>query len=245
MKRRLRQDLHTLAGPYALNALPEDELRRFEEHLAHCDACVQEVRGLVETTAVLGSAAATTPPEEMRRRILAEVARTRQLTPAPEPVFITRSGWRQKALVVALAASVVAALALGGFAYRLAQQVEELRRDQSAVAAVMAAPDAEFNGAELDNGVSATVVSSGQRGELVFSAEGLRPVEGRDYQLWLLDGEGDPRSGGLVRLRADGATTPLLATGLGDAEDVAVTIEPAGGSPAPTADPIMAMPLNA
>lgn len=244
VKRRLRQDLHTLAGPYALNALPSEELARFEEHLAHCDACVQEVRGLVETTALLGSAASTAPPEEMRRRVLAEVGRTRQLNPAAEPVVVVRSGWRQKALVVALAASVIAALALGGFAFQLARQVEDLRRDQTSVAAVMAAPDAELNGAELDNGTSATVVSSGQRGELVFSAEGLQPVEGKDYQLWLLDDEGDPRSGGLVPVESGGGTTPLLAKGIGDAADVAVTVEPDGGSPAPTTEPVMAMPLS-
>ena len=51
-----RPELHTLAGAYALDAVPEADRARFERHLAGCDACAQEIAGLRETTARLGVA---------------------------------------------------------------------------------------------------------------------------------------------------------------------------------------------
>jgi anti-sigma-K factor RskA len=77
-----RAVLHTLVGAYALDSLGEDDRARFERHLARCDACAQEVRGLRETTALLGSAAAASPPGPMRARVIAAAARIRQQPPA-------------------------------------------------------------------------------------------------------------------------------------------------------------------
>jgi anti-sigma-K factor RskA len=76
-----RADPHTLAGPYALNALPPRDRDRFERHLAACPACADEVRGLRETAARLAGAAAVQPPARLKERVLAEAARTRQLPP--------------------------------------------------------------------------------------------------------------------------------------------------------------------
>ena len=38
-------DLHLMAGPYALNSLDEVERQRFERHLASCDTCRDDVSG--------------------------------------------------------------------------------------------------------------------------------------------------------------------------------------------------------
>ncbi|MEU9386205.1 zf-HC2 domain-containing protein, partial [Streptomyces sp. NPDC048279] len=43
-----REDLHSLAAPYALDALEPGERRRFEKHLGGCDRCAAEVRALTE-----------------------------------------------------------------------------------------------------------------------------------------------------------------------------------------------------
>ncbi|MGE5289763.1 MAG: anti-sigma factor domain-containing protein [Micromonosporaceae bacterium] len=90
--------LHTLAGAYALNALGDPEHARFERHLAHCDACIQEVDGLRETAALLGSAVATRPPERLRDAVLVAAERTRQNPPVPQPEWSRQSpgpapGW--------------------------------------------------------------------------------------------------------------------------------------------------------
>lgn len=241
---RLRQDLHTLAGAYALNALPEDELRRFEEHLAHCESCVQEVRGLSETAALLGAATARTPPEAMRRRVLEEVSRTRQLAPAQARLAVPRPRWWSWGGSLVLAASLVVVLALGGVVAWQQRQIAELENSEQAIAAVLAAPDIEVASGRPAEGVSATVVSSESRGDLVFSAQGLDPLSEQDYQLWLAEPDGSVRSAGLLRVAPGGEVRPLLADGIGEAEGIAVTIEPEGGSDQPTSDPMMQMPLE-
>ncbi|MFS4096266.1 RskA family anti-sigma factor, partial [Streptomyces sp. AF1A] len=43
-----REDLHSLAAPYALDALEPGERLRFEKHLQGCGRCAAEVRDLAE-----------------------------------------------------------------------------------------------------------------------------------------------------------------------------------------------------
>ena len=76
----LRNDLHTLTGVYALDALDTAaEVARFERHLNRCDSCTGEVRGFRETATRLGFAVARQPPPALRTAVMADVARTRQL----------------------------------------------------------------------------------------------------------------------------------------------------------------------
>ena len=55
---RLRRDLHSLAGPYALDALDAGERDRFERHMARCPRCQGEVRRMSQTATALAMAAA-------------------------------------------------------------------------------------------------------------------------------------------------------------------------------------------
>jgi anti-sigma-K factor RskA len=79
--RFLREELHTLTGVYALDALDGAERDRFEHHLHRCPQCDNEVRGMRETAGRLGMAVAAVPPAHLRERVLAAVANTRQLPP--------------------------------------------------------------------------------------------------------------------------------------------------------------------
>ncbi len=235
--------MHTLAGAYALNALEEEGLRRFEEHLAYCESCAQEVRGLTETAALLGTAAARRPPQDLRRRVLDEVSRTRQLAPAPVPLAIPRRWW-QKGMGLGLAASLLLAVVLGGVAANQYRELSEMRQNEREVALVLAAPDARTTSAQPAEGVSVSVVTSHSRGRLVFSAEGLDRLDDEDYQLWLARPGGSVRSAGILAVDSDGSARPLVATGADEAEGVAMTVEPEGGSPQPTTAPMMEMPLE-
>jgi anti-sigma-K factor RskA len=77
----LRHDLHTLTGVYALDAIEGSERDRFERHLHRCQPCGNEVRGLRETAGRLAVAVAGVPPPQLKERVLAAAARTRQLPP--------------------------------------------------------------------------------------------------------------------------------------------------------------------
>ncbi|MEE4545802.1 anti-sigma factor [Streptomyces sp. V4-01] len=74
-------DLHTLTGAYALDALSGPESGEFVRHMARCRACAQEVRELRETAARLALAVAEAPPARMRVRVLAALPEVRQLPP--------------------------------------------------------------------------------------------------------------------------------------------------------------------
>lgn len=74
-------DVHTLTGAYALDALEGAERSEFEEHLTRCPECAREVDELRATGAKLGLAVAASPPESLRRKVMTEVAATRQDSP--------------------------------------------------------------------------------------------------------------------------------------------------------------------
>jgi anti-sigma-K factor RskA len=251
-------DIHTLTGAYAAAALPPDERARFEAHLAECDDCAQEIRELLETTTLLGVAAATAAPPQLRERVMAEVARTRQLPPLVPPLVPTRPAagpsrrparregrarWERRirrwALTTAACLAVVV-IGLGAFAFQLYREAEQSRQLANRVAAVLTAPDVRSVTATSD-GSTATVVVSRQRSEMVFLARGLPGAPGRhEYQLWMI-GPSGPRSAGL--LGPSGRVPPLILRGPADANALGVTVEPTGGSRRPTTDPVLLVRL--
>ncbi|MGA8115948.1 MAG: zf-HC2 domain-containing protein, partial [Actinocatenispora sp.] len=55
-------EVHTLIGPYALDAVTDIERAAVERHLATCPTCRAEVAELSATAARLGAATVTSPP---------------------------------------------------------------------------------------------------------------------------------------------------------------------------------------
>jgi anti-sigma-K factor RskA len=84
---------------------------------------------------------------------------------------------------------------------------------------------------------SARVLWSRSRG-LLFSATGLAPLPaGQTYQLWIISGRSAPISNGWIfKTDAAGSVTTLFATPttLPQPTAIAVTVEPDGGTLAPT-----------
>lgn len=241
-----RADLHTLAGPYALHALPPRDRARFERHLAACDGCAQEVRGLHETAARLAAAAAAPPPGRLRERVLAEAARTRQLGPAPRgrgrPVA-HRPGRARPAAVAVSAVFLAAAVAFGSLALVTRHSLSQAQARDHMLAAVLTAPDARMMSAPVTGGGIVTVVMSHEEHALVFSSAGLPGLPaGKGYELWLM-GPGGGRPAGMLPRPAHGMTSPVIATGLRRGDMVELTVEPAGGAPRPTTRPILRLIL--
>jgi anti-sigma-K factor RskA len=246
----VNDDLHTLAGAYALDALPEEDRAQFEGHLARCEACLQEVRGLREASAQLGVAVAAPAPARLRTQTLTRIAEVRQLPPAvPEVADLAaeraRRPRRRPLLAYGLAAAcLIVALFSSFLAVRWQQDLSNERAAAQAVAAVLSAPDARTVTAPVQDG-SATVVVSKSRESMVFASSGLRQLpRSRTYELWWMSPAG-ARPAGLVRPNAAGRTDPLVAHDLGDARQVGVTVEPDGGSPQPTSNPFLVLDLPA
>ncbi|MFE5806253.1 anti-sigma factor domain-containing protein [Streptomyces sp. NPDC056491] len=239
-------DLHTLTGAYVLDALEPGERAAVERHLTDCSSCAQEVREFSETVTRLGLAVAAPPSAALRDEVMRRIATVRQ-----EPPVTVRSGrgghvrprWRP-ATNWALAACLAGAVALGGVAVSQYERAEEARQQalqarsvNDAVGAILSAADARVATAPLRGGAVGTVVVSDSRNQAVFAASGLpTPPAGKVYQLWYADG-GKMRSAGLMDTGSPAAAT-LLAGPVNGATGMGVTVEPAGGSPQPTSQPV-------
>ncbi|MFF8414589.1 anti-sigma factor [Streptomyces omiyaensis] len=243
-------DAHTLVAAYALGALDDAERKDFDAHLRACEACRQEAAEFQATTARLAAAVAQPPPAAAKAQVMASIDEVRQLPPRiPTPSATPLLGGilRRRALPLALAASVAAAV-LGGVAgwqtqngQELEQQARQAQQQLDAVSAVLAAPDARTVHGKAANGALTTVVSSEQQNRAVFTAANLpAPGSGKTYQLWL-DHDGTMRPAGLI----DHDGTVLLTGNPADAGAVGLTLEPAGGSAQPTSDPLLLMALPA
>ncbi|CAL9278649.1 MULTISPECIES: anti-sigma factor [Streptomyces] len=243
-------DAHTLSAAYALGALDDDEREDFDAHLQACEVCRQEAAEFQATAARLAAAVAQPPPSAAKAQVMTAIDGVRQLpprVPVRSAAPVLTGTVRRRAVPLALAASVAAA-ALGGVLVwqtqnrqDLEQQAHQAQQQLDAVSAVLAAPDARTIHGRAANGALATVVASERQNKAVFTAANLpAPGTGKTYQLWL-DHDGTMRPAGLVQ--ADG--TVSLSGNPADASAVGLTLEPAGGSPQPTTDPLLLMALPA
>jgi anti-sigma-K factor RskA len=231
-------DLHQLIAPYALDALEADDRSRFEAHLALCEQCRVELVGFLSTTARLGDAEAMTPPPELRERLLTTVSSTPQERPVVTALS-QRSRVRRIAPRVAFVAAVAAAVVgIGGFVAEH-EQAEDLRADRSRFTAVMSAPDAATTEESAAGGGALRVIASPTHDAAVVVGASLSKLDvDQTYQVWRMR-DGKPTSVGLLG-RGPGM---LYVDGIKDADAFAVTVEPSGGSPQPTSDPIVATPV--
>ena len=191
--RLLRDDLHTLTGVYALDALDSAAERdRFARHLNRCQSCSSEVRGLREVATSLAFAAAIEPPPELRTQVLAAAARTRQLPPEVNQHALPRRGARVRGWTPWLAgslaaASLVLAVVFGFMQANTNQQLSQARAQNQEIAAVLSAPGARLLAATTTKGGVATVVLAAAKRELVVTMSGLPALPaGKVYQLWLI-----------------------------------------------------------
>jgi anti-sigma-K factor RskA len=249
-----RHELHLQTGSYALDALTDEEQADFDKHLARCPSCAEEVRGLREAAARLAMATAVTPPPEMRSRVLTSALRTRQLPPAGRNL-LARAGKRTgpRRLSPSRAGLTAGVLALvAAVAFLLVTQLStrsQLQRAQasnSAIAAVLAAPDARIETAPATVGGTVTAVMSLREHEAVVTTADVPSLPGtRVYQLWVMTSSGAAKSAGLLTVTSAGSTEPVLASGVLPGDRLGITVEPAGGTAQPTTTPVVIMPVTA
>ncbi|PZU37460.1 MAG: anti-sigma factor [Microbacterium sp.] len=248
-------DFAELAAGHALHALDPDDERAFVAALAqhpewrhHLDADRVTVSALADGVPEVAPPAAlraglldsilTTPQKRVDAEPAAAAAASVPVTQAPT----RRAGWGARAWF-ALAASIALLLGVGAGATIVAQQ---LNRPAAVVALdrIEAAPDAQSASTTLADGGEATVHWSESLGETVFVSAGLPPIEAdQSYELWFVRGE-EPIAAGVFTADDSGTATALLAGQMAPGDTIAVTVEPAGGSPTgqPTSTPIVAIP---
>jgi anti-sigma-K factor RskA len=230
-------DLHSLMAPYALDALDHDERARFEAHLAQCADCQAEMAGFMATAVRLGDTVSHTPPPALRERLLAEIG----TTPQERPIVTSlaeRRGLRRTLPRLAVAAAVlVGAVGVGGYVVER-QNAQEEHEQRVAVSRVLSASDAQTVAKSFPGGGNVRMVMSAEANSAVIYANKL-PRAGKDkvYQVWLIGSDG-PRSQGTFETSGD-----MIMDGIDQVDQVAVTVEPEGGSKRPTSAPVALIPI--
>lgn len=226
-------EIHALSGAYAVDALDDIERARFEEHLAACAECRAEVTSLQDATLTLSQLSETAPPAALRAKVLADIQNVRPLPPVVARIDRPRPR-RWRSLVAAAAVLGI----LGGGAIAVQQIVQDDSSQLDPASRVLAAADVEHVNLDFKSGASATVSRSASEGRAVLVAREMQPApSGRVYQLWLQDPAGQMISAGLMDGGAE-TSTVVLKGNANAATAVGITIEPKGGSPAPTSAPI-------
>ena len=211
--------IHELVAAYALDALDDSERREFEEHLAGCEQCSEELAGLKDAAAALAYVPeGPAPPAALRDRVLEQVHAER----APKVVLLRRrvalpavAGFG----VVAAAAAIVLAVWASGLSSSL---------DQKRTAIGILADTASKH------------MALGASNQLVIAPDGraalvsglARAPRGKTYELWVIAGS-TPRPAGLFSQGRSGAPI-LLAQRVPKGAKVGLSLERAGGADHPT-----------
>jgi anti-sigma-K factor RskA len=157
-------------------------------------------------------------------------------------------GFAATAAELGLAAAVTPPPALKGRVLADVAALEGARAVDAEIAGLLSATDALVASAATSAGGTATVVASWRAAAMVFTSVGLPVLPPTSvYELWFI-GAGGARPAGLVPAASPGTgrgTPPVLAAGLSGGDVVGVTVEPAGGSAAPTTSPIVVLALPA
>jgi anti-sigma-K factor RskA len=248
-----RDEISELATAYALGSLEGGDLARFEALLRADDAeALAALRDAESTLVDLAAAAPVSPPPAVKAALMARIAAAPSAPSAPalavprrrRPVWpIILSG----AMAAGIAAVVVGWSVSSTYEKRLdalardADQLKAELRSQQAVIAILRDPTTQvvaLAGLPPAPTARARMMWHANAGG-VFVATGLpAPPPGKTYQLWAIAGSDAPVSAGVfsVDARGTGSLSVSPLPGVGAVNTFAVTLEPAGGLPAPSGE---------
>jgi anti-sigma-K factor RskA len=218
-----------LIAGQALHALSEEDSERVALHAAECDRCRRQLREAEAIAASLAYAVPTlAPPPDLRERVLAAVEpgvsaphSAPAAAPAPRSRRPVRAGWWPRLSAVGM--PVLAAAVIGLLIWNVS-----LRGDLNSLTGNLQRGDAR----RLGN--FGTVVTKAGGSSTLYASIAQAPA-GKTYEAWVIHGQAAVPAG----LFQGGGTLTLKLTEPAKPGDViAITIEPAGGTKAPTTKPI-------
>ena len=229
---------------FALGAIDPPDRQKVIDHLRYCETCREELDAYQRAVDLLAHMSPPmNPPVDLKKKILADVRREAQKSALSESGV--QRGWlkthQQQLSVAWVAFSVVIILVLGAGSLFLWGQLQDARR--------LISPDFQtisLAGTENASGASAVIVVP--KGDVVGTlVVNKLPAldETQQYQLWLI--QGDQRTSGKVfSVQEDGYSVIYLhlPEKIETYQDFGITIEPAGGSPAPTGKRVLFGSLN-
>jgi anti-sigma-K factor RskA len=206
--------IHEQLAAYALDALDDSERRDFEEHLATCEQCREELEGLRDAAAALAYVPeGPAPPPALRERVLKRVHEEHRSNVVP-----LRRRYALPAVATFAVAAAAAAIVLAVWGSNLSSS----RDRQAEIAHVLATGKSHYMG-------PAEVIVGADRNAVVIADTDPAP-NGKTYELWVIKGD-------LVRpagLFTDGKSIVLLNGRVPNGAHVGISIEKSGGVDKPT-----------
>jgi hypothetical protein len=243
---------------YFNNTLTDDEKSLFENHLATCKECREELEELNMLTADLPfSAELVEPNEGMKDRILASVfeepekaeefekpVKTKEIEKLVEIKERKRRNYRW--LQPLLAASLLLSLSANAYFYlnQSDQELSDSPREgtDEIVKQVQLAVSKGYEG-----NAEAAMIKKEEGMALVVQASNLKPLTGTEaYQVWLIDEAGEKFRAGTFRTNSEGrgaVTYSVNYEGEHNWTTIAVTLEPTPDSQQPKGDIVLASQL--
>ena len=223
-------ELRLDAAAYVLHALEASEAQAFDEHLAGCVSCREEVAQLQSVADALAvGVPRVDAPTSLRARIMATVYAEAELLSAAghEADRVAPARSVRRGLIPAFAAAL--ALGVGILVGALAINTESSPRTEVIHAAV----------AIPGHRVTAELRKVGSHLQLVV--EGMpAPPPGHIYEVWLERGTRAPQpTDALFSVTKTGAGSIGVPGDLRGVSDVLVTAEPLGGTLKPTRTPVI------
>jgi anti-sigma-K factor RskA len=265
----MTHDDHEIAVLYVVNALSPDEAHDFETHLADCVECQQEVTDMRSVTEKLSRSVQAEPPASLRAAVISGIAgvaqeppassragqpdrprvieapatkaRATDNEPAPASDNVVTLGPRRFGRVPSLvaAAAVLLALGFGTWGLQSHQDAQQANDRVTELISVLGAGDVRSASGSVPGGGSGTVYVSRSQGEALFVTTGMpSPPSGKVYELWTIAGR--PAPAGTFTPGSGGSVVRLPAAALA-AKQIAITVEPSGGSSQPTTKPVMSV----
>jgi anti-sigma-K factor RskA len=222
-------DLRDLAAPYAVGALDDAGRERFEAHLGGCVVCTREVDALRDSLLVLAHASGEeTPPPELRERVMAAVAREARADRAPERKRepFGRRRWTMTIVPsLAMAAAAIAAIVL-------------LAGRSSTPAPLKALGSYSKVALRGAGGRRAGDVYVNRAGKVVALMSMPAAPAGKTYEAWVMVGGDETRAEPAGLFRGGRKEYVVLRQRAHPGDVVGFTLEPRGGSPRPTTQPL-------
>jgi len=236
-------EMNELYELYVLGVLEQEETAAIEEHVrTQCEYCMAHISDAALVAASLsGLADSQKPPVRLRQRVIASVK--------PETTKTRGWFWAVAALSAACVALIALAVSSRSSIRTYRDQISELTAERSqlreAVEILSRSETRTVQFGRADNQAHGRVFVNRNRGLVFVGSQLPQLAANRTFQLWLIPAAGAPQSAGLFRPNPAGdfvnVQTRPIDTGI---QAVAVSVEPEGGSPAPTTTPILVVPLG-
>ena len=225
---------------YALGALSTSQASIVRAHMRDCKTCRDEYAALSDATLLVAQSAATAPSDLVKRRIMREVRGDH----AHRPVMVWPAYLVAAASIVIAVISTASNLSFEGRAHVATAELAQVEHNTAALRAELSAQRrmlADVVGADAHHYIA-------QQGEVITNSShvylalnNLAPVpKGKTYQAWTQK-RGSKSMTPSILFTPDRQGRAVVQLPTADASAiiaVAVSVEPAGGSKAPTSAPV-------